>query len=97
MIPKRKEVLSDWGQGYAYQMWRGKNNTVRLDGMGGQFVVLIPDKDAIVVFTANNTNTQKQLDLIHKYLIPAIKSDKPLAAAPALQEEMVKEGISFRH
>ncbi len=89
--PEEKRILSDWGQGYAYQMWRGKNNTVRLDGIGGQFVVLIPDKDAIVVFTANNTNTQKQLDLIHKYLIPAIKSDKALALAPALQEEMVKK------
>lgn len=89
--PEEKRSLSDWGQGYAYQMWRGKNNTVRLDGMGGQFVVLIPDKDAIVVFTANNTNTQKQLDLMHKYLIPAIKSDKALAAAPALQAEMTKK------
>jgi len=93
--PEEKRILSDWGQGYAYQMWRGKNNTVRLDGMGGQFVVLIPDKDAIVVFTANNTNTQKQLDLIHKYLIPAIKSDKALAAAPALQEEMVKKAAAL--
>ena len=93
--PEEKRSLSDWGQGYAYQMWRGKNNTVRLDGMGGQFVVLIPDKDAIVVFTANNTNTQKQLDLIHKYLIPAIKSDKALAAAPALQEEMVKKASAL--
>jgi len=93
--PEAKRSLSDWGQGYAYQMWRGKNNTVRLDGMGGQFVVLIPDKDAIVVFTANNTNTQKQLDLIHKYLIPAIKSDKALAAAPALQEEMVKKASAL--
>jgi CubicO group peptidase (beta-lactamase class C family) len=70
--------LSDWGQGYCYQMWRGKNNTVRLDGMGGQFVVLIPDKDAIVVFTANAKNTQDELNLVHNYLIPAIKSDKPL-------------------
>jgi CubicO group peptidase (beta-lactamase class C family) len=93
--PEEKRKLSDWGQGYAYQMWRGKNNTVRLDGMGGQFVVLIPDKDAIVVFTANNTNTQKQLDLIHKYLIPAIKSDKPLSPAPALQEEMVKKAAAL--
>lgn len=82
--------MSDWGQGYAYQMWRGKNNTVRLDGMAGQFVVLIPDKDAIVVFTANNSNTQKQLDLIHNFLIPAIKSDKPLAPEPATLGEMTK-------
>ncbi len=93
--PEEKRKLSDWGQGYAYQMWRGKNNTVRLDGMGGQFVVLIPDKDAIVVFTANNTNTQKQLDLVHKYLIPAIKSDKALTVAPAFQEEMVKKGSAL--
>jgi hypothetical protein len=70
--------LSDWGQGYCYQMWRGKNNTVRLDGMGGQFVVLIPDKDAIVVLTANAKNTQDELNLVHNYLIPAIKSEKPL-------------------
>jgi len=93
--PEEKRILSDWGQGYAYQMWRGKNNTVRLDGLGGQFVVLIPDKDAIVVFTANNTNTQKQLDLIHKYLIPAIKSDKTLAVAPALHEEMTKKAATL--
>lgn len=93
--PEEKRSLSDWGQGYAYQMWRGKNNTVRLDGMAGQFVVLIPDKDAIVVFTANNSNTQKQLDLIHNFLIPAIKSDKPLAPAPAFQEEMTKRAAAL--
>ena len=86
---------SDWEQGYAYQMWRGKNNTVRLDGMAGQFVVLIPDKDAIVVFTANNTNTQKQLDLMHNFLIPAIKSDKPLVPAPATLEEMIKKAAAL--
>lgn len=89
--PEEKRSLSDWGQGYAYQMWRGRNNTVRLDGMAGQFVVLIPDKDAIVVFTANNSNTQKQLNLIHNYLIPAIKSDKPLAPAPAIQEALANK------
>jgi hypothetical protein len=75
---------SDWGQGYCYQMWRGRNNTVRLDGMGGQFVLLIPDKDAIVVLTANARNTQDELNLVHDYLIPAIKSDKPLPEKPEL-------------
>ncbi|MGE0019752.1 MAG: serine hydrolase domain-containing protein [Draconibacterium sp.] len=93
--PEGENSKSDWEQGYAYQMWRGKNNTVRLDGMAGQFVVLIPDKDAIVVFTANNTNTQKQLDLMHNFLIPAIKSDKPLAPAPATLEEMTKKAADL--
>lgn len=84
-----KEV-NDWTQGYCYQMWRGKNNTVRLDGMAGQFVVLIPDKDAIVVFTANARNTQDELNLMHNYLIPAIKSDKALPANPFLFGELQK-------
>lgn len=88
--PDEKRALSDWAQGYAYQMWRGRNNTVRLDGMGGQFVVLIPDKDAIVVFTANATNTQKELNLMHDYLIPAIKSEKALPPAPELNKEIQK-------
>jgi CubicO group peptidase (beta-lactamase class C family) len=85
-IPGNKDSisLSDWGQGYCYQMWRGRNNTVRLDGLGGQFVVLIPDKDAIVVLTANAKNTQDELNLIHNYLIPAIKSEKPLPENPDL-------------
>ncbi len=26
---------NDWAQGYCYQMWRGRYNTVRLDGMAG--------------------------------------------------------------
>ncbi len=92
-IPAGKDsaMKSDWGQGYCYQMWRGRNNTVRLDGMGGQFVVLIPDKDAIVVLTANAKNTQDELNLVHNYLIPAIKSEKPLPENPELISTLRKK------
>jgi hypothetical protein len=87
---------NDWAQGYAYQMWRGKNNTVRLDGMAGQFVVLFPDKDAIVVFTANASNTQKELDLMHDYLLPAIQSDKALVPDPDALSEMQMKARALR-
>ena len=83
--------LNDWAQGYCYQMWRGRNNSVRLDGMAGQFVVLFPDKDAVVIMTANARNTQDELNLIHNYLIPAIKSDKALPADPGLNSELEKK------
>jgi CubicO group peptidase (beta-lactamase class C family) len=86
-VPKE---INDWVQGYCYQMWRGRNNTVRLDGMAGQFVVLIPDKDAVVIFTANARDTQDELNLMHNYLIPAIKSDKALPANPGLYGELQK-------
>ena len=95
---KLPKELSDWSQGYCYQMWRGRNNTVRLDGMAGQFVVLIPDKDAIVVMTANARNTQDQLDYMHNYLIPAIISDKALPPDQAKYSELRKkqEALSIK-
>ena len=82
--------LNDWAQGYCYQMWRGRNNSVRLDGMGGQFVVLFPDKDAVVIMTANARSTQDELNLVHNYLLPAIKSDKALPENTRLNIELQK-------
>lgn len=90
--------INDWTQGYCYQMWRGRNNSVRLDGMAGQFVILFPDKDAIVIMTANARNTQEQLNLVHNYLIPAIKSDKAIASDPVTYDGLQKKlsGLSLK-
>jgi len=86
---------NDWAQGYCYQMWRGRNNTVRLDGMAGQFVILIPDKDAIVVLTANARNTQEEMNLVHNYLIPAIKSDRAIPSDPASYNELQRKQLEL--
>ncbi len=91
-MPKDK---NDWAQGYCYQMWRGRNNTVRLDGLAGQFVILIPDKDAIVVLTSNARNTQVEMNLVHNYLIPAIKSDKAIQADPSSYSELQKKQVNL--
>jgi CubicO group peptidase (beta-lactamase class C family) len=87
--------LNDWAQGYCYQMWRGRNNSVRLDGLGGQFVVLFPDKDAVVIMTANARSTQDELNLMHNYLIPAIKSDKAIPENARLNIELQKRQSSL--
>jgi CubicO group peptidase (beta-lactamase class C family) len=88
---KMPKDRNDWAQGYCYQMWRGRNNTVRLDGMGGQFVILIPDEDAVVVLTANARSTQEELNLVHNYLIPAIKSTKTIALKPDSYNILLKK------
>ena len=87
---------NDWAQGYCYQMWRGRNNSVRLDGMAGQFVILFPDKDAIVVLTANARNTQEELNLVHNYLVPAIKSSKAIPSDPDRLAELKKRQSSLK-
>jgi hypothetical protein len=88
-------AINDWFQGYCYQMWRGKNNSVRLDGMSGQFVILLPDKDAVVVLAANAQDTQKELDLVWKYLLPSIKSDNSLPADLTSYNNLQKKAASL--
>jgi hypothetical protein len=74
----------DWAQGYGFQMWRGRHNSVRLDGLGGQLVILLPDQDAVIVFTANaEQSKQKEMDLAWDYLLPAMKDVRSLPADEA--------------
>ncbi|MDR1357439.1 MAG: ChbG/HpnK family deacetylase [Tannerellaceae bacterium] len=63
----------DWLQGYGYQMWRSRHNSFRADGAYGQFILILPEKDAVIVTTANITDMQGELDLIWKHLLPALK------------------------
>jgi CubicO group peptidase (beta-lactamase class C family) len=39
--------------GYGYQIWRTRNNGFALLGMGSQFAICLPDKDFILVTTAD--------------------------------------------
>ena len=64
---------SDWLQGYCYQMWRCRHNAFRADGANGQFIVVMPDQDAVVVMTANISDMQAELNLVWKHLLPALK------------------------
>lgn len=74
--PTPKE-FNDWEQGYGYQFWMGREKSYRADGLGGQFIIVLPEKDAVVVLTAAASNTQEELDLVWKHLVPAMH-DKAL-------------------
>jgi CubicO group peptidase (beta-lactamase class C family) len=63
---------SDWVQGYCYQMWRCRHNAVRADGASGQYIIVIPDKDAVVVVTASLNDMQKEINLIWDHIYPAL-------------------------
>ncbi|MBO4466977.1 MAG: serine hydrolase [Bacteroidales bacterium] len=63
---------SDWLQGYGYQMWRCRHNAFRADGANGQYIIVIPDKDAVIVTTAHIQNMGQELNLIWDYLLPAL-------------------------
>ncbi len=47
----------DWGLGYGYQMWCCEHGAARLDGAHGQWSVICPEKNAVIVITENIGNT----------------------------------------
>lgn len=63
---------SDWLQGYGYQLWRCRHNAYRADGANGQYILVLPEKDAVIAVTANIGDMQAELNLIWKHLLPAL-------------------------
>ena len=52
-----------------FQFWRCRHNAFRGDGKDGQFCIVLPDQDAVVVMTANTTNMQAELNLVWEHLL----------------------------
>jgi len=75
--PSRPNDQNDWVQGYCYQFWRCTHKAFRGDGAFGQFMIVLPDKDAVVAITAETSDMQRELDLVWDHLLPAMK-EQPL-------------------
>lgn len=72
-VPQIKKDSSDWMQGYCYQFWRCRNNAFRADGAFGQYIVVMPDQDAVIAITSESADMQGELNLVWKYLLPAMQ------------------------
>jgi CubicO group peptidase (beta-lactamase class C family) len=81
----------DWRQGYGYQFWRCRNGAYRADGAFGQFCVIMPAQNAVLVTTSGVSDLQLVLDLVWEHLLPAMAGG-PLpaddAAAQALRQRL---------
>ncbi len=75
--PSRPNDQNDWVQGYCYQFWRCTHRAFRGDGAFGQFMIVMPEQDAVVAITAETGDMQRELDLIWDHLLPAMK-EQPL-------------------
>jgi len=67
---------NDWMQGYGYQMWRCTHNAFRADGAAGQYIIVMPDQDAVVVTTAQVGRMHEEIYLIWKHIFPALDALK---------------------
>lgn len=62
----------DWTAGYGYQFWRNSMGGYRADGMHGQYIVVLPEKQAVIVMTSCLENMQIPLTAVAAHLLPAI-------------------------
>lgn len=74
--PQSKKDSSDWLQGYCYQMWRCRHNAYRGDGAFGQYMLVMPELDAVMAITSESADLQGELDLVWDHILPAIKKEK---------------------
>ena len=63
---------SDWMQGYGYQMWRCRPGCFRADGARGQYIIVVPDKNAVIAITSNVENLQGELNLVWDNILPVL-------------------------
>ncbi|TFC75850.1 class C beta-lactamase-related serine hydrolase [Cryobacterium cheniae] len=67
----------DGRQGYGYQFWLNRPTGYRAEGAFGQFCLMLPETDAVIVLTAALPTAQRALDLLWEHLLPAF-TDQPL-------------------
>jgi hypothetical protein len=70
--------------GYSYQWWANEDGGAAV-GYGEQIIFVLPHKNLVVVLTGGLpiSDINLYVDLTYGYVLPAVKSDQPLAPDPA--------------
>ena len=69
VVPDREDP--DWSQGYGFQFWRSRHG-YRGDGAYGQYMVILPEADAVVAITSQSPAMQVVLDALWMHLLPVL-------------------------
>ena len=63
---------SDWMQGYGYQMWMCRPACFRADGARGQYIIVVPAKNAVIAITSDVQDLQGELNLVWSRILPIL-------------------------
>lgn len=91
-VSNGSDPSKDWDQGYGFQFWRCRHGAFRGDGAFGQFCIVLPEQDAVVVISADTKDMQAQLNLVWDKLLPAFQ---PAPLPPnAGEEDQLKQTLA---
>ncbi|MEJ1974378.1 MAG: serine hydrolase [Lacunisphaera sp.] len=81
----------DWDQGYGFQFWRCVPGFYRADGAFGQFCIVMPQYDTVVVVTGGIKDTKGVMRTLWRKLLPELRAaalpENP-AALQALRQKL---------
>ncbi|MGB0113434.1 MAG: serine hydrolase, partial [Ilumatobacteraceae bacterium] len=83
--PERAEP--DWSKGYGFQLWMSSHG-YRGDGAFGQYMLVLPEHDAVIAMFSCIETMQIILDLVWEHLLPAMDGPGSAAADTTLAERM---------
>lgn len=69
---------NDWAYGYGYQFWMNPPGGFRADGAYGQYCIVFPEKDTVLVITAESFDKQETMRLVWNELLPEIRENEPI-------------------
>jgi len=76
-------------EGYGYQWWVDDAGYFMAAGAHGQYIIVVPDHDLVVVSTARlSLMTLVPLSLTNGFVVPAVLSDGPLPPDPEAQARL---------
>ncbi len=80
---------NDWAQGYGYQFWRSRHGAYQASGVFGQCCIVMPQQDAVLVFTSGIDvfESQELLDIVWRTLLPAFAFEQ---TAEVIQDHQLK-------
>ncbi|MCK6080036.1 beta-lactamase family protein [Microbacterium sp. EYE_5] len=87
---------TDWQQGYGFQYWMNRHG-FRGDGAYGQFIIVWPEEDAVIVTTAETIDMQALLSLITTHLRPAMTGSGTAEADAALAARLASLALPLPH
>ena len=70
MQPGEYTPDDEWMQGYGYQMWCCSHGAYRADGAWGQICMIIPEKDALVVWQGRSRDVGMEFATLWKEILP---------------------------
>ncbi len=83
-------LFRPFSDGYGYQWWLDKDGSYSAVGVGGQYIMVVPEENLVVVVTnaSSGMGVFFPRKILDKFILPAIKSDAAIAANDAVYQNL---------